>query len=278
MSLVQVEKLRKRYPAFTLKGVSFSLDQGRITGLVGRNGAGKSTVLKAMLGLIHPDGGQAAFFGMPFLGNEREIKKRIGFVNGGVSFYPGKRLKTITEVTRGFYGQWDEAAYREYMEEFDLDDRKTPAQLSQGMRVKYALALALSHRAEILILDEPTTALDPVSREELLNIFLELAERGTTILFSTHITSDLDRCADDIIYIKDGEIACLGELEAFKAAWRGVAVSEENKDDERLIGLRREKRGYSALVRTEDAGAFEDAAAVTLEEIIVHLERQGERE
>lgn len=215
--VLSVKGLTKRYPSFTLDDVSFDLRLGAITGFIGRNGAGKSTTFKCLLNLVHPDGGDIFFFGQPFSGNEFEAKQKLGFVLGGVDYYPTKKLKTITAVTRRFYPTWDEDAYRRYMAEFKLDENKTPRQLSEGMKVKYALTLALSHHASLLILDEPTSGLDPVSRDELTDIFTDLCEReGVTIFFSTHITSDLEKCAHDIIYIKDGKLVGAGSVADFR--------------------------------------------------------------
>ena len=187
MKILSVENLCKTYPSFHLDKVSFCLDPGRITGFIGRNGAGKSTTLKSMLGLVHPDSGNISFFGKPFAGNESEIKEKIGFVAGGIDCYPKKKLKTITGVTKRFYKDWDDKAYKKYTERFALDETKTPDQLSAGMKVKYSLALALSHNASLLILDEPTSGLDPVSRDDLLDEFLALSDEGVTIFFSNDI-------------------------------------------------------------------------------------------
>lgn len=134
--VLSVKNLTKRYPSFTLDDVSFGLRLGAITGFIGRNGAGKSTTFKCLLILVHPDGGDIFFFGQPFAGNEFEAKQKLGFVLGGVDYYPTKKLKTITAVTRRFYPTWDEDAYRRYMAEFKLDENKTPRQLSEGMKVK----------------------------------------------------------------------------------------------------------------------------------------------
>ena len=143
---------------------------------------------------------------MPFSENEREIKQRIGFSTGAVNYYPKKKFKNIVAITKTFYKNWDETAYREYLELFSLDENKMPCELSEGMKVKFNLLLALSHKAEILILDEPTSGLDPFSRDELLELFVELKNRGVAVLFSTHITSDIEKCADDIMYIRKGKL------------------------------------------------------------------------
>ena len=206
MNAVTVKGLGKTYPAFRLKDVSFNLEAGKITGFIGRNGAGKTTTIKSMLNLVHPDCGEISYFALPFLENESEIKQRIGYSTGTIGWYPRKTIREIVDVTKSFYRSWDEDAYRKYLDLFALDENKKPIELSEGMKVKCNLLLALSHKAEVLILDEPTSGLDPFSRDELLDVFTSLRDDGATILFSTHITSDLEKCADNIIYISNGEI------------------------------------------------------------------------
>ena len=215
MAILEVEGLTKRYPAFLLDHMSFSLEKGRIMGLIGRNGAGKTTTLKSIFNLVHPDEGTIRMFDLNMPADERAIKQRIAYTGGAVDFYRRKKLRQIVDVTRRFYDNWDEDAYRRYMSAFSLDEDKTPLQLSEGMRVKFSLTLALSHHAELLILDEPTSGLDPVSRAELLDSFLFLKEKGTIILFSTHITTDLEKCADDIVYIAKGKQIAAKPLEEF---------------------------------------------------------------
>lgn len=281
MDVLEVKNLCKRYSAFTLNHVSFQLEEGKITGFIGRNGAGKSTTLKSMFGFVHPDAGEIFFFGKEFGENELEIKQKVGYVSGGVDYYPKKKLKSITAVTKAFYRDWDEKAYRQYMELFGLDENKTPSELSEGMKVKYALTIALSHNAKLLVLDEPTSGLDPISRDELLDIFMELADKRITILFSTHITTDLDRCADNIIYIRNGEIKAEERLSDFVQNYRlvefiGNGPTEEQK--EHLIGCKRSKEGYTALVRAEDAELFVGRLKpADIETIMIHLEKEGDR-
>ena len=215
MDIVEVKNICKTYPGFQLKDASFSLEEGKITGFIGRNGAGKTTTIKAMLNLIHPDSGEIFCFGMPLAGNEAEIKQRIGYSAGTLSWYPRKTIQEIVRTTRDFYPNWDEDAYHRYRTMFGLDEGKKPIELSEGMKVKFNLLLALSHRAEVLILDEPTSGLDPFSRDELLALFQTLKEHGVTIFFSTHIITDLERCADNIIYISQGEIRAACSRKAF---------------------------------------------------------------
>ncbi len=206
MVIVEVKDLVKKFPSFELKNISFGLEHGRITGFIGRNGAGKTTTIKSMLNMIHPDGGTVQYFGRPLAGNEADIKKRIGYSTGTVSWYPRKKIRNIVDIVKRFYDTWDEAAYRHYLDLFMIDEAKTPLELSEGMKVKVNLMLALAHKSEVLILDEPTSGLDPFSRNELLGVFSELRDSGVTVFFSTHIISDIEKCADDIVYISKGRI------------------------------------------------------------------------
>lgn len=277
MNVLEVRNLCKKYPAFTLDHVSFSLESGKITGFIGRNGAGKSTTLNSLFRFVQPDSGSVRFFGMEFDANQLAVKQKVGFLSGAVDYYPKKKLKSITGVTKMFYANWDSRAYSRYMDLFRLDENKTPDQLSAGMKVKYALTLAMSHGAELLILDEPTSGLDPVSRDELIGIFLNLSDEGKSILFSTHITSDLDSCADNIIYIKNGAILAESEISAFVNGYVTVEFTEEAlAADSRLIGAKRSKHGYTALLKSADAAGWEGKCTpADLESIMIHMEARA---
>ena len=278
-SPLKVQGLCKEYPSFRLQDVSFELVPGSITGFIGRNGAGKTTTINSMLSFVRPDGGEISFFGLPWAEHDREIKERIGFVSAGMTYYTRKKLKAITAVTKTFYPGWDDGAYRKYMGAFGLDEEKTPAELSNGMKIKYALALALSHGAELLILDEPTSGLDPVSREELVEVFLKLKDEGKTVFFSTHITSDLEKCADRILFLQNGCLKADDALDSFRDAWRIAECAGDIPADLKAAacGACRIRDGYTVLVRKEDAGAFGTREA-TLEEIMIHLEKEADKE
>ena len=228
MNVLTVKGLCKSYPSFTLKEVSFALPQGTVMGFIGRNGAGKSTTLKSILGLVHPDKGQVTFMEQDVAQNEQYMKENIGVVLGGIDFYAQKKIKTITDVTRRFYPNWEEEKYRHYLSLFGLDETKRVRELSDGMRVKYLIALALSHQAKLLLLDEPTSGLDPVSRDELTELFRAIVADGSrSILFSTHITSDLEKCADHITFIKDGEIFFTGAKADFLTEYAHLGTTLE---------------------------------------------------
>ena len=274
---LSVRGLTKKYPAFELRDVTFDLVPGAITGFIGRNGAGKTTTLNSLLGFIRPDGGEASFFGLDMKTSAEAIKQRIGFVSAGMAYYTGKKLKTITDVTRAFYPNWDDTAYKKYMSQFGLDESKTPAALSNGMKIKYALALALSHGADLMLLDEPTSGLDPVSREELIEIFLSLRDAGKTILFSTHITSDLDKCADRILFLQKGQLTADMELESFRTMYLLAEIQGELPETIKPLakGVCRVRDGYTALLTTQDAKQLGiPCRPATLDEIMVHLDKE----
>lgn len=279
-NVLSVRGLTKRYDKFALKDVSFDVRRGEIMGFIGRNGAGKTTTLKSLMNYLHPDAGEIDFFGKPMTGNEMEIKRRTGFVTGGVDYYMRRKLRAITDVTRGFYPNWNEAAYKRCIAAFSLDEDKTPAELSAGMKVKYNLALAMSHRAELLLLDEPTSGLDPVSRDDLLDVFLGLKREGVSILFSTHITSDLDKCADRITYIRAGEIQACCALEKLVNAYVVAEIPEDaigGIPANLLIGAKPARRGFSALVRKSDAAKLNIATTpAALDDVIVHMEKEAQ--
>jgi len=276
--VLEVTNLCKKYPKFSLNNVSFSVDQGTIMGFIGRNGAGKTTTIKSLLHFVHPDSGVINFFGKNFTECEAEIKERVGYAGGSNVYYQRKKIKDIVAVTKLFYSNWDDEEYRKYMKKFGLDENKKPIELSEGMKVKFQLVLALSHHANFLILDEPTSGLDPISREELLEIFLELKDEGVTIFFSTHITSDLDKCVSQITYIKQGEIIAFGDMKEFINKYRLVTFAESvtKKQEAAFLGVSRTAKNKQALILFDDQYLFqeEQLKMPNLETIMIHLEKE----
>ena len=273
---LSVRGLRKNYPGFQLQDLSFDLREGTITGFIGRNGAGKTTTINAMLSFIHPDGGEVFCGGQPLGQNAKQLREKIGFVSAGMTYYTRKPLRTITAVTKSFYPAWDNGVYQKYLHAFSLSEDNTPAGLSNGMKIKYALALALSHGAELFILDEPTSGLDPVSREELVEIFLQLRDAGKTVLFSTHITSDLEKCADRILFIQRGQLRADESLDDFRRAYRiaEAAGSLPAELQAAARGVCRTREGCTVLIPAEQGGRFAGREA-TLEEIMIHLDKEA---
>lgn len=273
-SVAKVSNLRKHYDGFELSDVSFCLEKGAVTGFVGRNGAGKSTTIKSLLNLVHPDSGEIEFFGLDIKKNEQAIKQKIGYASAGVHYYERKKIKDIIAVTARFYENWDHDLFNGYMQKFGIDVNKKPIELSEGMKVKFSLAAALSHGAELLILDEPTSGLDPVSREELLEIFMALSKEGTTILFSTHIITDIEKCADNIIYIQKGKIIAICSVKDFTAGYKIVKIGDQQLGNDSIIGTCAAKDGYTALVKTEQSAGFENVSDAGCEDIMIHLEKE----
>jgi ABC-2 type transport system ATP-binding protein len=280
MDLLTVTGLSKAYETFRLNDISFTLPPGYIMGFIGRNGAGKSTTIKAMLDMVHRDAGQVSVLGQEYFANQLTLKQVIGVTFGAIDYYEKSPLRRITATVRRFYNTWDDAAYQGYLERFELDERKTVEKLSAGMRVKYGLALALSHQARLLILDEPTSGLDPVSRDDLLDLFRELIEQGDrSILFSTQITSDLEKCADFITYIRQGELVASCEKDEFVNSYRLVHGPTSALSDalaQVLVGPKTTDLGFTGLVpTTQDYLATGCELSVpSIEDIMVHIERQ----
>lgn len=205
--ILRVKNLNKSYKNFSLTDVSFSLSEGCITGFIGINGAGKTTTLRTILNLAKKDSGNIQFFGLDMDKNEQQIKNRIGVVLDDGCFYEELSMAEMKSILASAYTDWSEQDFKHYMDMFSLDPKRKINTLSKGMKMKYALTLALSHNAELLIMDEPTSGLDPLSRSQLLNVLNDYMENGGKgVLFSTHITSDLDKIADMLIMIHNGRI------------------------------------------------------------------------
>lgn len=226
-TVLDVTGLNKSYDSFSLKDVSFSLPEGCITGFIGINGAGKTTTLRSILGLARGVTGNVRFFGMDMRKNEKQIKDRIGVVLDSGGFYEDLSLDEMKKILAPAYSSWCEQDYQSYLERFSLNPKEKIKNLSRGMKVKYALALALSHKAELLIMDEPTSGLDPLSRIQLLNVLRDYMEQGGKgVLFSTHITSDLDKIADMLIMINEGRIVFQEEKDQLMDRYRIIKGSK----------------------------------------------------
>lgn len=281
---LHIENLCKSYPTFSLKKVSFTVKPGEIMGFIGRNGAGKTTTLKAIMNLIHYESGTVKAFDVDMTENELENKQRIGFALSELNYYPNKTIRQLMNVTKRFYRNFDEAKFAEMCRLFKLDPNKKLEELSSGMKVKYSVAIALSHKAELLILDEPTSGLDPVSRDEILDIFREIVRDGTrAILFSTHITSDLDKCASNITYIHEGQILFTGSKNDFVHGYLFAKDASKNKELEKeYIACKELDSHIEGLIDPSKKELFLNAGVSVqepdLEQIMVYLERSKRHE
>jgi ABC-2 type transport system ATP-binding protein len=278
-AILQARDLGKAYEGFALEEVSFALPRGTVMGLIGPNGAGKTTTLKLILGLIHRDSGEIRIFGNDPAENGATVRARIGFVHDEPRFYRHLSLAANASLVAGFYRDWDPPTFRRLAGDFGLPLGRSYGKLSRGNRTRFALALALSHRAELIVMDEPTTGLDPVFRRELLDELARvMQEEGASILFSTHITADLDRLADYVTLLQRGRVVFSLEKDTLLDGWglvKGGLELLEGLPAGFFQGLRRGRHGFEGL--TDDAAAarvrFGAAAVVerpTLEDIVIH--------
>ncbi|MFC3800262.1 ABC transporter ATP-binding protein [Cohnella sp. GCM10012308] len=281
MLALDIQNVNKKYENFQLRNVTFQLEKGYIMGFIGANGAGKTTTIKSILNMVRLDGGDVRILGKRMAEHELELKQEIGCAFGGIDFYTRSKIGKLTGVIKRFYRNWDDDAYYGYLKRFKLDENKKIAELSTGMRVKYNLAIALSHGAKLLILDEPTSGLDPVARDDLLDVFRSLVTGGEiSILFSTHITSDLEKCADYITFIENGQIIKSADKETFMASYRLLngKESELGPVKDKLISYKVNSFGFTGLILAKDFDPDSGIRSATpsLEEIMVYSAKKEE--
>jgi len=279
--LLEVRGLCKRYGDFALQDVSFSLPAGYVMGFVGANGAGKTTVIKAILSLIQREAGEIRLFGLENTRNVESVHQQIGAVLDSNYFLGSWRMADVEKATAPFYQSWDSAQFHALLLRFDIDPKKRVKELSHGMKMKLSLAVALSHDARLLILDEPTGGLDSASRQEVCEILREFAlDERRSVLFSTHIVTDLEKIADYITFLRAGKILFTETKEALLERYVRVKGAGALDASQRglLFGLHESAAGCTGLAQ---AAALQRLPAdvltepATLEEIVVCLEKGG---
>ena len=274
VSALSVEAVTKRYSSgFTLDGITFQLPQGYIMGLIGPNGAGKSTLIKLMLNMIRRDSGSITILGRDAVKDEEEIKNQLGVVFDVSYLLETWTVDKAERAVAPMYDEWDHGQFDEYLTRFSLQRSKKIRQLSRGMQMKLMLAIALSHRAKLLILDEPTSGLDVLMREELMDILRDfIADGAHSVLFSTHITHDLERAADLITYINRGTLFFSGAKDDFEDSFRIVTGGPGDLTEPltaAVVGLRRYSTGFDALLRTGQLDALRDRQALADDRYLV---------
>ena len=208
---IEIKNVTKRYDGFTLDNIRFAVPKGCIMGFIGQNGAGKTTTIRSLLHITNIDSGEIRLLGLDHIKDETAIKQRIAVVFDELPFHDVFTAKDMARILEGMYPRWDHAVYAQYLERFQLPTKKKIGQFSKGMKMKLQIAAALSHNAKLLIMDEATTGLDPVVRNEILDIFLEYLQDGErSILMSSHITSDLEHIADMVTFIDKGKLLISG--------------------------------------------------------------------
>ena len=281
---LEVKDLSKSFGNFHLKNINFTLPKGYIMGLIGPNGSGKTTTIKLILNMLKRDEGEIKIFGLDNIGDEQKIKSDLGVVFDSSYFCGEWRITQVRNTMSDFYPNWDTGRFSEFLRRFRIPQEKKVKELSRGMQMKLMLASAFAHRPKLLILDEPTGGLDPVSRDELLQLLSEYIEDGEhSVLFSTHVTGDLERVADYITYINDGQLFFSGGKDEFMDMFRIVKGGTYELTpllSEKALGIRKFSTGFEALVKTQDLAGFPSLCAepASIDEIIVFTNKRGEND
>ncbi|MGA2232574.1 MAG: ABC transporter ATP-binding protein [Tepidisphaeraceae bacterium] len=279
-----IKSFRKR-PVLT--GVNWSVPAGSVVGLLGKNGAGKTTLIKCALGLLRPDAGKTLVLGQEAWPLDESAKARLGYVPQTAGLYAWMRVHQLVEYTAPFYPRWNAKLVDSLLREWELSPDQRIGSLSAGTQQKLAIILALGHEPDLLVLDEPAASLDPAARRDFLKAVLGVAAEGNrTVLFSTHITSDLERVADRVALLKGGVIAYDGALDELKDSlkrWH-ITATASLPDDLTVPGMLRKKvEGAQALITVRDAtpavlkeaeqrfGARIRVEDLTLEDIFLEL-------
>ncbi|MCR5141308.1 MAG: ABC transporter ATP-binding protein [Ruminococcus sp.] len=283
---IEINGITKRYDGFTLDNVSFNVAKGSIMGFIGQNGAGKSTTINTVLNIIRPDAGDIKIFGLDNQKDELEIKQYISAVFDELPFHDVLNAVHINNILKGVFSGWSSETFFEYLDRFQLPRRKKFGQFSKGMKMKLQIAAALSHGAKLLIMDEATTGLDPVVRNEILDIFLDfLQDENNSILMSSHITSDLEKVADSVTFIDKGRILLTGFKDDILESHGMIKCTKRDFKDiapEDYISARVNDFGADVLVSDRAAALRKYSGAVidptTLEEIMLFYVNREKKE
>jgi len=283
INAIEIKNLNKNYQDFQLKDVSFKVPKGSIVGFIGENGAGKTTTIKAILNLVKRDGGTIEMLGMDTLKDEKKIKASVGVVMDGCNFHDNLKTGDISKMLGSIYKNWNQKLYQQYLKKFKLPENKIIKEFSRGMKMKLQIAVALSHEPELLILDEATSGLDPIVREEILDVFMEfIQDEEHSILISSHITSDLDKIADYIVFIHQGEILLDQEKENLLSKMGVLKCGEEDfrkLEGDEYIRYRKNQFSFEVLVNDKVAirKKYPEAVVdgVTIEQIMLFYIRGG---
>jgi len=279
MNALELRGLQKNYDGFTLGPLDLTLPMGAILGLIGENGAGKTTTIKLILDMIRRDGGTVTLSGKNNLESFPLGKEDVGVVLDEVSFSECLTAREVGNIMRGVYRSWDGAAYENFLKRFELPEKKRFKEFSLGMKKKLGIAVALSHHAKLLLLDEPTGGLDPVARDEVVDIFSEFTrDESHAVLISSHIVSDLEKLCDYIAFLHRGRLLLCEEKDRLYEEYGILRCSLDDfaaLEPSAVLGKRETPYGVEALLRREDAPRGMDLGRVDIEELFVLMARGG---
>jgi len=252
-NVIEIKNLTKKYDDFTLSDVNITLPKGCIMGFIGENGAGKSTTIKLILNLIHRDNGKINVLGLDNIQNDKRMKEDVGVVFDESNFPDNMNATDVSVVMKHIYKNWDVTVFQSFIQKFSLPLKKTIKEYSRGMKMKLSIAVALSHHAKLLVLDEATSGLDPIVRDEILDVFLEfIQDEEHSIFISSHITSDLEKIADYITFIHKGKIVFSEPKDSLISDFGILKCSNAdyaNIDKNIIIGCRKNQFGVEALIQ-----------------------------
>ncbi|HNZ98106.1 ABC transporter ATP-binding protein [Ruminococcus sp.] len=275
MNALEIKDLTKEYKGFKLDNLSLTLPTGCIMGLIGENGAGKSTTINSILGLKKYDHGTIKVLGQDM---SAELKKDIGVVLDEVGIPQALNIKNVRSVMKNIYSNWDDKAFGYYVKKFSLPDNKKFSDFSKGMKMKLAIAIALSHNAKLLILDEPTSGLDPLVRDEIIDILNDFTrDEGHSILISSHIVSDLEKLCDYIAFLHKGKLMLCEEKDVLLERYRFINATEEQLselDPDAIKGKKIGKFSTEAIVDQELIPASFRTAPITIEDLFVFMAKE----
>ncbi|UDI77898.1 ABC transporter ATP-binding protein [Staphylococcus taiwanensis] len=286
MNAIEAKNVTYRNKAFALKNISFDIPQGFVTGFIGANGAGKTTVIRLIMDLLETQSGEIKVLDKSMAQEPKWIKNKIGFVYSEIYFNQQWTVKKLEKIVSPFYSEWDGKLFQQYLEKFKLPYNEKIKHFSTGMKMKLSLALALSHHAELFIFDEPTAGLDPIVRNEVLEILQhELIDERKTLFISTHIISDLEKIADYLIYLKDGEVILQGYRNQIQEQYFIVQGDNQALDDElNKLFIYKEVKTTGYLGFTKHAQVFKelfgnkvDVKQPSIEELMIYLEKADNR-
>jgi ABC-2 type transport system ATP-binding protein len=267
--ILEIKNMKKRIGKFILDDINLTLDSGYIMGLIGKNGAGKTSLLRTIMNYYVKDYGEINIFDKDNFKYEKMIKNKVGYVSDEMMFFDDLKINRMKDIVKVFYSDWDDEKFYNYLERFELDKNKKIGKLSKGNYKKFAITMALSHNPDLLILDEPTSDLDPIFRSEFLDLLLDfVSNEKRSVIFSSHITQDLDKIADYVVFIDEGKVKLNMTKEEIGDKYfivKGKKDFESYFNDEKFVGISKKEFGCEGLCMNSEYAKYLEGKGCILE-------------